>query len=475
VQLIDAGTDSHLWAQSFDRELTAENVFEIQGEIARSVAAALEAELTAEEATGLGEVQTTSLAALEAYHRGVAQLSGVDEAQTRSAVQNFARAVELDPGFGLAWAGLTRAQSWLLRNGHETDPTPALRSLERARQIAPDAPETFLAAGYYHYYAIGDYELALEEFEAAERATPNSAEVLAALGYINRRLNNWDESMLYTVRAIDLDPRNGAEIWNLAHSESMTGDFDAAAWRYMEALRLQPEAEEANWFGFRNTLWGVGDSAAAAQQMVAVRPVLDRELQAAMGADLALARRDYAAAIAALEAAGDDSTFTWLGYPKAAIGYGDGRLLRLAKLHHFTGDTERSRFYADSLARLSRAAIEERSRGRAGRNDLFGREAIAHSRLGMALALLGQTDEAVRAGERSVTLFPYSYDATDGSTVSKYFVEILTLAGEHERAIEEIQAIRSKPSFLWPGHLRLDPLFDPLRDDLRFRALAVGD
>ena len=93
----------------------------------------------------------------------------------------------------------------------------------------------------------------------------------------------------------------------------------------------------------------------------------------------------------------------------------------------------------------------------------------------MALALLGESDEAVRAGERSVTLFPYSYDATDGSTVSKYFVEILILAGEHDRAIEEMQAIRSQPSFLWPGHLRFDPVFDPLRDDLRFRALVAAD
>jgi TolB-like protein len=203
VQLIDATTDVHLWAETFDRELTAENVFEIQGEIARAVATALEAELTAEEEAGLGDAPTRSLEALDAYHRGQVLLAGVNEQQIRAAVQFFERAVELDPGFGLAWAGLTRAHSWLLRNGLETDPGAAFQNLERAREVAPDAPETHLAAGYYHYYALGDYEQALAEFEAAEAGMPNSSGVLAALGRLHRARDRAGPAE----RVGDLEPR----------------------------------------------------------------------------------------------------------------------------------------------------------------------------------------------------------------------------------------------------------------------------
>ncbi len=470
IQLVDATTDRHLWAETYDRELTAENVFEIQGEIARAVATALEAELTAEEEAGLGEAPTRSLEALDSYHRGQALVSGVDEQQTRSAVRAFERAVELDPGFGLAWAGLTRAQSWFLRNGLETDPTPALRSLERAREYAPDAPETHLAAGYYHYYALGDYEQALTEFEAAERGMPNSSDVLAALGYIHRRLRHWDRSIDYNERAIELDPRNASEIWNLAFTLELLGDFEAADRRYREALSIRPNTDEPNWFGFKNVLWGIGDTLRAAGYLREA-PLLNPELRVAIAAEFALVRRDYAEGMAALNGAGPDSLFTWLGYPRAAISYGDGRLLRLAKLHRFAGKSEQARAYADSLAELSRRAIQERSRERAGKRDLFGREAIAHSMLGLALALQGEPEQAISAGERAVQLYPFSYDGTDGSTPHIYLVEILTLAGEHERALDEMETILSEPSLLWPGRLRLDPVFDPLRGNPCFQAL----
>ncbi len=474
VQLIDAATDEHLWAETYDRELTAENVFEIQGEIARAVAAALEAELTAEEAAGLGDVPTRSLAALDAYHRGQALLSGVDERRSTLAVHYFERAVELDPGFGLAWAGLTRAQSWLLRNGLETDPTPALRSLARAREHAPDAPETHLAAGYYHYYALGDYQRALAEFEAAERGMPNSSDILAALGYIHRRLRNWQQAIDYNERAVELDPRNASEIWNLAFTLALLGDSEAADRKYLEALSIRPDAAEANWFAFDNILWGVGDTARAGDYLLEMAPLLSHEIQVGIAAEVALVRRDYAEAVSVLEGAGPDSLFTWLGYPQAAIGYGDGRLLRLAKLYRFAGDAEQARIHADSLVRLSHRAIEERSRERAGKRDLFGRESIAQSRLGMALAMLGERAEAIRAGEKAVQLYPFSYDGTDGTTTRVYLAEILTLVGEHERAIDEMEAIRAEPSLLWLGRLRFDPIFDPLRDNPRFQALLEG-
>ena len=162
VQLIDAATDEHLWAETYDRELTAENVFAIQGEIARAVTEALEAELSPQEAAALAELPTSSTEAWAAYHRA-RRLWGTTggEAGDRLIVAEYQRAVDLDPEFVAAWSGLVRAQAWLLRTGVETDTMPARRSLDRLRELALSAPETMLAESYYRYYARADFEGAL--------------------------------------------------------------------------------------------------------------------------------------------------------------------------------------------------------------------------------------------------------------------------------------------------------------------------
>ncbi|MCK5446496.1 MAG: hypothetical protein KAJ43_00070, partial [Gemmatimonadetes bacterium] len=176
VQLIGAETDEHLWAETYDRELTAENVFAIQSEIAVSVARAMEAELTHAEAEGLRDVPTRSLAALDAYHRGRVLFAARTDAEDRASVTQFERAVKLDPEFAMAWVGLLRAQTWLIRTGTESDTLPARESLDRALDLAPNSAEARLAAGYYHYYGLGDYELALEEFDAADSLVPDQIE-----------------------------------------------------------------------------------------------------------------------------------------------------------------------------------------------------------------------------------------------------------------------------------------------------------
>ncbi len=173
VQLIDAATDEHLWAETYDRELTAENVFAIQGEIARAVTEALEAELSPQEAAALAELPTTSTEAWGAYHRA-RRLWGTSAEGTFDTliVAEYRRAVELDPEFVAAWAGLVRAEAWLIRTGEETDTVPAWTSLDSLRQLAPDAPEVSLAEAYYRYYAHADFDGALPYAQEYRRLVP---------------------------------------------------------------------------------------------------------------------------------------------------------------------------------------------------------------------------------------------------------------------------------------------------------------
>ncbi len=475
VQLIDAATDEHLWAETFDRELTAENVFAIQGEIAAAVARALEAELTPEQAGRVREAGTRDLAALEAYYRGLSLAEwGLDQERTRRAIVEFERAVTLDPGFAAAWGLLLRSQTWLLRSGASADTVPARTSLDRLLTYAPDAPETHLAACYYQYYARGDYQQALAEFEAAERAAPGSAEAVEALSYIHRRLGHWQQSIDYGLRAMELDPRNHLLPAQMGYTFAAKHDYETAERYFTQGLLMRPDQRDLTLFHLTSLTWGLADTAAARAHLLDTESVLGPERSAVTRADLALIGRDFGSGIAILEPLGAEEVTSVLEFPSASNFGGDNRTLRLAKLYRLAGDTVRGRMYADSLERQAREAIRaRRARGVTGR--LFGAEAIAHSMLGMALALQGKEAEAVAEGTLAVQQFNHDMDAMDGTATEAYLAEILTLVGDHERAIAELDALLSRPSELWSGRLRLDPIFDPLRDDPRFARLAARE
>jgi TolB-like protein/Tfp pilus assembly protein PilF len=474
VQLIDAATDEHLWAETYERELTAENVFAIQSEIALSVARALEAELTNEEEEDLREVPTQNLAALDAYHRGRVMFAARTDAEDRASVQHFERAVELDPNFALAWVGLLRARTWLIRTGLESDTIQARQSLDRALALAGNSAEARLAAGYYHYYALGDYERALEEFVAADSLWPDHMEAVEALGYIHRRLGHWGRAIEHGRRAMELDPRDAALPWNQGATMWSLGEIEETNRLLELSLRSQPGAEQVNGWRFKGLLWLAGDTASARRFATTAYAFVGPEMRAYWEAELALARRDYAAAVSALESVRDLDTLEWLRLPQAARGpLMDERRLYLSLVHRFAGDTALSSVYADSL--LEAATRELEARPRAEGVDVFGREAVVHAMLGYAHALRGEKEAAVREGERAVELYGPDYDAIDGPVTVQALTRILVLVGAHERALDQLEYLATIPSDLGPGRLRLDPLYDPLRGEPRFRALLDRD
>ena len=243
VQLVNALTDAHLWAETYDRKLT--DIFGVESEVAKAIAEALQAKLTGGEQRALAVKPTNNAEAYDAYLRGLAfetrTSSTADDLE--KALGFYERAVQLDPAFALAWARLSRANARTYFNG--LDRTPARRdaterALNTAKKLQPNSPETLLAQAYYQYWVLRDYELAKATFGRVRELLPGSSDVPAALALIARRQGHWDESVAYWEQTLVLDPRNIEWLKNAAETYGMLRQFPAALKTYDRVLDIVP-------------------------------------------------------------------------------------------------------------------------------------------------------------------------------------------------------------------------------------------
>src|SRR5436309_4780609 len=249
VQLINAQTDSHLWAETYDRKLT--DIFGVESEIARGITAALQTKLTGREEQALAVKPTNNPEAYDAYLRGLAF-----EARTirqvdlrREAIGFYERAVQLDPNFALAWARLSRAQAFL----HD-DTTPPIRrdaaksALENAQRLEPNSPETLLALGYYQYWVLGDDGPAKTTFKELSKLLPGNSEIPAALGHVTQSGGDLDESIAYFEQGLALDSHNMDLLVGAAATYAMLRQFPVAIKLYDRALDVIPNDPELRAF-----------------------------------------------------------------------------------------------------------------------------------------------------------------------------------------------------------------------------------
>jgi len=470
VQLIDPSTDEHIWAETYDRELTAENVFEIQGEIARSVATALEAELSGETVSQLGAMLTDNIEAWNAYHEGkLLEEQSNDSVPEYRTVEAFQRAVELDPGFVAAWARLVRAQSWLVRRGLETDTLPAWRSVERLRELDPGGADALFAEGIYQYYAQADYPAALEALQRARTLRPNDPEIMQHVGWVLRRLGRWDEAISLLDRAIQLDPRNASLIWNQGLNNYKIRRYGIGRSQYEISLELDVQTGIAGAFKAELELFTEGDSAAARRTLEQRLGFQAPGTSEGTGYWLAYMDRDYGAAIdAARRITGEEAGVS----TSATSRRKHSRPMRLALAYRLSGDAQAAHDWADSAVALAQAALDERPDPNP--RDRFGVKAMAHADLGLSLALRGEPGDtalAIRHAEEAHRLFNYEVDATDSELVTWFLARTYVLAGRPDDAIAQMEAMVSHPSVFGLGDLKLDPLYDGIRDDPRFQAM----
>ncbi len=268
MQLINAQTDSHLWADTYDRKLT--DIFGVESEIAKRIADSLQAKLTGREEQTLAVKPTNNPEAYDAYLRGLAfeARNGAWIDLLIKAIGFYERAVQLDPKFALAWARLSGAEALLyFRSARSGDNMrdAAKKALENAQKLAPDSPETLLALGCYQYWVLDDYGPAKTTFGRVSKMLPGNSEVAAALGRVARAEGHWDQSIDYFEKALALDPLNAELLAETAWYYGMLGQFPTALKLYDQALDITPNdpdvmASKANIYQAQGNLEQAADA-----------------------------------------------------------------------------------------------------------------------------------------------------------------------------------------------------------------------
>jgi TolB-like protein/Tfp pilus assembly protein PilF len=466
AQLLDARTDAHLWAQTYDRDLA--DVFAIQSEIAKAIADQLQAKLSPNEKKAIEQPPTTDLAAFDLYSRAkslvlTAGASATREPDLRKAIELLDEAVKRDPSFFDAYCQLAYTHGYLYAQVDHTPARLALAeaALQAATRLRPDAAETHLARAQYLYDGLRDYAGALAELEIARRALPNDPRLFQLTGFILRRRGQQEEGLRNLQRAAELDPRNFDTLQQIAISYQQLGRYAEAIAALDRALAIVPDNAETRASRELYYLCWKADTRPLRQTIDAI--LAQRPSTIASAADnwffCALAERDPAAAERALVALGDNPSLNE-GVISLSRSFGEGLLARMTK------DEARART-AFEAARAQQEKIVQAQPG-------YGPALCV---LGLIDAARGQKDLALDEGRRAIALTPLEKDVFNGILVLQYFAITAAWVGEKEIALQQLEAGLRAPVaslMLSYGALKLHPFWDPLRGDPRFEKIVAS-
>lgn len=457
AQLIDARNDTHLWAQTYDREVA--NIFAIQSEIAQSIVAQLHAKISPQEKVAITQPPTVDLVANALYAQArVLELNN----DLQQGARLLEEAVARDPQFVRAYCLLSELHLQLFNSGY--DRTAARRELAEAAihnalRLQPDAGEVHLALAKYAYWSSLDYDRARAELEVARRTLPNSAEVAFIEGLLDRRQGRWVEAVRNFERAVELDPRNQQFLGN-------TGGVYEALRRYAEATRF---FEHARAISVRGQFF---------RSLIATLPFYEK-------ADLRPLHNELTAVLEQRESPEDPDVFYRLAFRCAMAERDSATVNRVLALIPPAGLPEDNSIYPrEWFVAVAARAFNDTS---AARSAFGAARAVAEklvreqSDYGPAWSLLGRIDaglgrkaEAIREGRRACELLPPSKDAVIGAPLVTNLAAIYAWTDEKDLALEQLAVSAQLPNGVHYGELKLDPQWDSLRGDPRFEKIVTS-
>ena len=466
VQLIQAETDAHLWAQSYDRRLN--DIFSVEGEVAKSIADSLRTTLSPQEKARVEAKPTDNPDAYVVYLRARDYQTRPDNLlqDFRSAINLYEQAIGLDPKFALAHARLSASTSNLYHFYEPIEPwkqkahAEALESL----RLQPNLGEGHLALGLYHYYMESDYDAALRELGLAGNALPNDGDVGLYTAAIERRRGHWTEALTAYLRAEAIDPRNSVMLYDASQTFLGLRDWHTAAERMDRVLALFPDSFNVRIQRAYIEFFWKGATAPIKAAVESLPPNLDPDGVVTFARwDVSLMNRDAVAAEKALAACQLDTVASQTGVPLP-------KSYLQACVDLVRGNVTKARAEFEA----ARPAIEKTVAN-------SPQDGVRHGQLGLLYAFLGRKDDALREGQRAMELKPISHDVIEGAVVEDFYTLICVYVGEKDKAISRIERLLTVPfavdyadESVTLSDLRQRWEWDPLRNDPRFQKIIAG-
>ncbi len=458
TQLVTTADGTRIWSQVYDEPL--DSIFRVQSDIARRVVQALDLTLLEPQRRVVEAVPTHDLQAYEYYLRGNDfSRRGQERRFQLAAARMFEKAIELDSGFALAYAMLSRVHSrmYLLYYDHSLERLALAKwAVDKAFELQPDLPEAHHSLGTYYWIGHFDYDRALREYAIAERTRPNEVNVFLARAVLRSRQGRYADALADFAKARELDPSSASVYSNYGEVAELTRDFGRAEPLYDRAIALSPDWPRPYFLKAGLCLRRDGSTRQA-------RAVLDEAQAVGLGdaPDIVLARvwvamfdRQYDEAITRLSSGAPEVFADQFHFMPRAQLY--------AQVYGLMGRRDLERAYYDSARAIVVAALQDRPE-----------DARLHSALGIADAGVGRKAEAVQEGLRGAALLPVSREAYQGYYRAWDLAHVYAMVGRQDSAVGQLAYLLSIPGPLTPAWLRVDPMWDRLRADPRFRRLAA--
>jgi serine/threonine protein kinase/tetratricopeptide (TPR) repeat protein len=444
-QLIRVADDLHIWADNYERPL--DKVFSVQQEVSGEVISALNVTLLPNEEPATSPPPTTNMAAYDFYLQGNQYfLKSYEQPDFVIALEMFEKAIELDPGFAMAYAKASRVHSWFYWDCNmdcsENRMAMAKAMADTALALQPDLPEGYLALANYYYYGFRQYDSALVQIDKALQLDLNSAELYHLRAMVERRNHNWEQALADLKTSVELNPRAHRWLWDLGITAGQTRRYEESEEYFNRAIAVAPDYGPAYRLLANMYIHWRGDIATARKTIErGRRKVVSQTLEWAHFWIDVLAR-DHDEAIERLAAL--DANWYSKCWNYNAMG-----------LDSLCADC------CDSALGQLQAQIDTNNH----------RAYLDHRQLANVFAALGRKTEAIHEIERSLEKLPPARDGLLTGEQMQNAAFAFVLAGEYDRAIDCLQKGLSVPSWITVSSLRLKPIYDPLRDHPRFKAL----
>jgi TolB-like protein/Flp pilus assembly protein TadD len=451
AQLINAKSDEHLWAETYDRAYA--DIFSIQSDVAKKIARALKSALSPEEKANLDAIPTLNMAAYDYFLKGNHfWYTKTTKEGNLKAVAMYEEAIKLDSDFGLAYARQSVAHSVLFQ-GRDWDHSPerkelARNTLEKAKRLIPDHPEVHFAQGIFYQWCLDDPAAAIREYEIAAEGQPGNGEIVKHLGELNVRAGNWPKAGKYLERSYEIEPDGIGNAGWLGGYYFIMGDYEAAEVYYRKAIQTSPESSSPYRFYAHFVKDVYGDLERA--RKILNEGILNSDNPSTIAsyrAQLEIEADNFESALQIIQ---NDYSGAFPAYHKSRIYYLQNKPSKLStELEH------------------SRKNLE----GKINKNP---DEAFVVSSLGIIHAMAGDKSKAITAGKRAIELEPVSKDALNGPDHHFRLAAIYNLVGETELAIDKMEYLLSIKSGYTKWRIRLNPFFDSLHDHPRYQKLIMS-